>query len=142
MDTVDPKVALDAAGARPIIQVMVTKPHVFDVNLQKRLLSEHNLKSKIKSQEWSKLTANKKALIAIICWQCDNATLTKLALRVNYVTNHDNENLINFLHRLKVICYESDDGGLSHKPYKIAVAVKLLHNYTNPKPSNPHGFKE
>ena len=40
------------------------------------------------------------------------------------------------------MCYESDDGRLSHKPYKIAVAVKSLHNYSNLSPNNPHGFKE
>ena len=54
----------------------------------------------------------------------------------------DNGNIITFFDRLKVICYESNDGGFSHKPYKIAVAVKSLHNYTNLKPDNPHGFKE
>ena len=54
----------------------------------------------------------------------------------------DNRNIINFLNRLKVICYESNDGGLFHKPYKISFAVKSLHNYTNPKPDNPHEFKE
>ena len=51
VDTVDPNTPVDAASARPIIQVMVTKTHVFDANMQKILLLEHDLKSKIKSQE-------------------------------------------------------------------------------------------
>ena len=48
VDTVDPNAPADAAGACPIIQVTVTKTYVFDANMQKRLLSEHDLKSKIK----------------------------------------------------------------------------------------------
>ena len=80
--------------------------------------------------------------MTIICRQFDDATLTKLALRSTYAADCDNGNINNFLNRLRVICYESNDGGLSHKPYKIAVAVKSLHNCTNPKPDNPHGFKE
>ena len=121
---------------------MVVKTHVFNANPQKQLLLEYNLKSKTKSQEWAKLTTNKKALTTIICGQCNDETMTKLALRTNYIANCNARNLINFLQRLNVICYESDDSGLSHKPYKIAVAVKLLHNYSNPEPNNPHRFKE
>ena len=44
--------------------------------------------------------------------------------------------------RLRAVCYENDDGGLSHKPYKIVVAVKSLHNFSNSKPSDPYAFKE
>ena len=80
--------------------------------------------------------------MTIICGQCSNASLSELALEANYATNCDDGNIINFLHRLEVICYESNNGGLSHKPYKIAVTVKVLHNYTNLKPSDPRGFKE
>ena len=101
MDTVNQNIVADASGARLIIQVMVTKTHVFNANMQKRLLSEHDLKSKIKSQEWAKLTANKKALMTIICGQCNNATLTELALGANYATDYDDGNIISFLHRLK-----------------------------------------
>ena len=78
----------------------------------------------------------------IIYGQCNDTTMTKLALGENYASNCNAGNLVNFLQRLIVICYESDDGGLSHKPYKIAVAVKSLHNYSNLKPNNPHRFKE
>ena len=101
MDTVNLNAVLDAAGACPIIQVMVAKTNVFNANMQKRLLSEHNLKSKIKSQEWAKLNADKKALMTTICGQYDNATLTKLALGANYAADCDDENLINFLQKLK-----------------------------------------
>ena len=68
--------------------------------------------------------------------------MTEQALGTNYAANCDAGNLINFLQRFNVICYESDDGGLSHNPYKISVAVKSLHNDSNPKPNNPNGFKE
>ena len=80
--------------------------------------------------------------MTIICGQCDNATLTELALGSTYAADRNDRNMISFLNRLRVICYENDDGGLSHKPYKIAIAVKPLHNYTNLKPGNPHGLIE
>ena len=68
--------------------------------------------------------------------------MTELFLGTNCAANYDAETLINFLERLKVICYGSHDGGLSHKQYKIAVAVKSLHNYSNLKPNDPRRFKE
>ena len=37
---------------------------------------------------------------------------------------------------------QSDDGGLSYKPYKMVVAVKSLHNFSSSKSSDPHAFKE
>ena len=80
--------------------------------------------------------------MTINCRQCDDATLTKLALGSLYAVDRDNGNIIKFLDRLKLICYESDDSGLSHKLYKVAVAVKSLYNYTNMKPDDPHRFKE
>ena len=69
--------------------------------------------------------------------------MTDLVLGTTYPVDCDNGNVVKFLDKIKLICYESDDdGGLSHKPYNIAVAVKSLHNYTNPKPDDPHGLKE
>ena len=38
--------------------------------------------------------------------------------------------------------FGSDDNGPSYGPYKQVVAVKLINNYTNNEPYNPHGFKE
>ena len=52
------------------------------------------------------------------------------------------ENFINFLNRLKVVCYKIDDSGLSYKPYKVVVAVKSLHNFTNQQADDPQWFKE
>ena len=63
---INPNNAIDAqTGGCPIVTKVVVKTHVFNANLQKQLLSDYDLKSKTKSQEWAKLTANKKALITI-----------------------------------------------------------------------------
>ena len=59
-----------------------------------------------------------------------------------YEVNRNKGNFINFLNRLKVVCYESNDGGLSYKPYKVVVTVKSLNNFTNPRADDPHGFKK
>ena len=116
---------------------MIQKIHVFNANLQKHLLAKHKQKSKIKSQEWSKLVADKKLLITIVFGQCDDATRTEIALSANYKTDRDAGNLINFLTRLRTVCYKSDNGGLSYKPYKMVVAVKSLHNFSNSKLMTP-----
>ena len=56
MDTVNPNDAIDAqTGCYPIVTQMVAKTHTFNANLQKQLLSDYYLKSKIKSKEWAKL---------------------------------------------------------------------------------------
>ena len=81
-------------------------------------------------------------LITVIFGQCDDATRTKIALGTNCKTDCDDGNLINFLKRLRTVCYKSDNGGLSYKQYKIAVAVKSLHNFSNLKSNDPHAFKE
>ena len=142
INTVYPTAAADASGACPNSKVVAKKTHVFDANLQKKLLSQYDLNSKINSQEWAKHIADKKAFMTIISGECEDATLTKLALGTTYAVDRDEGNLIKFLDRLKLICYKSDDGGLSYKTYKVVVAVKSLHNFTNPKPDDPHGFKE
>ena len=121
---------------------MVEKTCVFNSNLQKQLLSNYDQKSKIKSQEWAKLTANKILLITIIFGQCDEATRTQIALGTTYKTNCDARKLINFLTRLRTICYKSYDGVLSYKPYKMVVAVKSLHNFSNSKPNDPMRSKK
>ena len=138
IDTVDPT----ATPPRPIIKVVAKKTRVFDVNLQKKVLPEYHFESKIKQQEWAKHIANKKVLMTLISGQCDDATLTELALGTTYEVDCNKGNLIQFLDRLKLICYESDNGGLSHKPYKVVVPVKSLRNFINPREDNPHGFKE
>ena len=128
--------------SRTPIKQMVEKIHVFNANLQKQLLVEYEQKSKIKSQEWSKLVSDKKSLITIIFGQCNDATRTKIALSTNYKTNRDNGNLIKFFSRLQTVCYKSDDSGLSYKPYKMVVAVNSIHNFSNSNPNDPHTFKE
>ena len=80
--------------------------------------------------------------MTIICGQCNDTTMTEIALGTNYTADRNAGNLINFIQRLNVICYESNDGCLFHKPYNIAIAVKALQNYNNLKPNDPHGFKE
>ena len=140
--TIDSTVTVGVDGAPPFITQIVETTHVFNSNLQKQLLSEYDQKSKIKSQEWAKLISDKKSLITIIFGQCNDATRTKIAHGTTYEAECDNRNLINFLTRLRTICYKSDDGGLSYKPYKLVVAVKSLHNFSNLKPDDPHAFKE
>ena len=51
----------------PLITEMQRKSNVFNPNLLKGLLSKYDLKCKLKLQEWSKLTADKKSLMTIIC---------------------------------------------------------------------------
>ena len=78
--TVDPQGALDDNGlCVPIIETQM-RTNVFNPNLQKELLSDHNMKCKLKLQEWYKLLADKRSLMTIIYGQCDEATRTKIAL--------------------------------------------------------------
>ena len=76
---------------------MVEHTHAFNANLQKQLLSDYDLKSKIKTQEWVKLTTDKKLLITIIYGQYDDAIRTKITLGTTYVADCDAGNIINFL---------------------------------------------
>ena len=80
--------------------------------------------------------------MTIIFGQCDDATRTEIALGPTYETDYEGGELINFLTRLRTVCFGSNDGGLSVKPYKNIVAVKLLNNFSNAKPNDSHRFKE
>ena len=142
IQTVDPTAPADQHNVRPVVTAMQEKSHVFDPNLQKQFLSEYDMKYKLKLQEWSKLIADKQSLMTIICGQCNNATRTEIALGANYKTNCENGELINFLTILQIVCYGSNNGGLSFKLYKNVVVVKSLNNFSNAKPNDPHGFKE
>ena len=74
--TVDPQAVPDAQGlCAPVIETQ-KRTNVFDSNLQKELLSDHNMKYKLKLQEWYKLLADKRSLMTIIYGQCDDATRT------------------------------------------------------------------
>ena len=100
------------------------------------------MKCKLKLQEWSTLLADKRSLMTIIYGQCDNTTRTEIALSDNYkIIRHDVE-LIRFLEIVQTVCYGSDDGGLSFKPYKNILVVKSLNNFSNAKLNDPHRFKE
>ena len=85
---------------------------------------EYNLKCKLKLQEWSKLNSDKKSLVTIIYEQCDDPTRTEISLGTNYEIVCADGELINFLTILQIVCYKSDDGGLSFEPYKNVVVVK------------------
>ena len=50
----------------PLKTVMMDKSHVFNPNLQKKLIFEYDQKSKLKSQEWSKLKSDEKSVMTII----------------------------------------------------------------------------
>ena len=100
------------------------------------------MKCKLKLQEWYKLLANKRSLMTIIYGQCDDATRTEIALGDCYEIICTDAELISFLTLVQKDWYGSKDRGLSFKPYKNVVAVKLLNNFTNANPSDPHGFKE
>ena len=107
VQTVDLNAAADQHNVRPVVTAMQEKSHVFDPNLQKQLLSEYEMKCKLKLQEWSKLTADKKSLMTIIYGQCNDATRTKIALGTNYKTICANTELINTLAILRTVCYRS-----------------------------------
>ena len=49
--------------------------------------------------------------------------------------------LIEFLNQVHTVCFGSKDGGLSFRPYKQVVTVKLTINYSNNKLHDPYGFK-
>ena len=67
VSTVNPTNAPDTVtGEHFACFEMMEQRHVFDSNLQKKLLSEYERDSKNKSQEYTKFLANKKALITII----------------------------------------------------------------------------
>ena len=80
--------------------------------------------------------------MTLIYGQCNKATLTKLAFRNTYKADYNNGNLVSFFNQLRVVCYKSNDDGLSYKPYKIVVVIKPLHNFTNSTQEVPHGYKE
>ena len=98
--------------------------------------------SKNKSLEDSKFLADKKAVITIICGQCNKATKTKISLGATCAADRQAGRLIKFLKQLRIVCLGSDDGGLLYASYKQVVAVKSLSNFSNNKPHDPHGFKE
>ena len=142
INTVNPLDVPAANGSRPAHFKIIERTHVFDANLQKELLLEYKRDSKNKSQEYAKFLADKKALITILFGQCDEVTKTEITLRATYAADRQAGSLIAFIERLRTVYFGSDDGGLSYRPYKQVVAIKLMNNYNNNEPNDPHGFKE
>ena len=132
----------EANGSRPTRVETLEQTHAFDTNLMKELLLEYELDSKIKSQEYSKFLANKKALITIIFEQWDEATEIKITLGETYAADYQAGRFIEFLNRLRTVCFGGDDSGLSYAPCKKLVAMKSLDNFSNNKPYDTHRFKE
>ena len=81
--------ATPVSGIRPIIKVVAKKTRVSDANMQKKFLSEYDLRYKIKSQKWAKLTVDKKVLMTIICRQCNHVIVAELALGSTYAADCD-----------------------------------------------------
>ena len=80
--------------------------------------------------------------MTIIFRQCNKATKTKISFRATYNADCQAGNIIEFLKRVRTVCFRSDNGGLSFGPYKQNVAVESMNNYSNNKPHDPNGFKE
>ena len=131
-----------ATNERVVTYQTVEQTIVTNANLQKQLLSQYKRNFKNKSQEYSKFLQDKKSLITILFRQCDKATQTEIALADSYTEDRDKGKLLAFIERLRAICFSGDNGGLSYRPYKQVVAIKLLNIYTNNNPNDPHGFKE
>ena len=126
VNTVDPNGQLNTNGTRVIIKALQKRTNIHNPNLQKQLLSEHDMKSKLELQEWYKLTTDKKALMTIIYGQCDDATRTEISIGARYKDICDDAEIINFLALVQKVCFGSNDGGLSFKPHKITVAIKSI----------------
>ena len=80
--------------------------------------------------------------MTIIYGQCNKATKTKINLRGTYKMDCQDGNLIELLKQVNTLCFRSNDKGLSFRPYKQVVSMKLMNNYSDNKPHDPHGFKE
>ena len=85
---------------------------------------------------------DKKALMTIIYGQYDKAAKTKTTLGETYKVYCQDRNLIKFLKQVHTVCIGSDNRRLYFVPYKQAVVVKLMNNYSNNKSHNFPGFKE
>ena len=73
----------------------------------------------------------------ILFGQCDKATQTKIALGENYLEDCDAGRLLAFFERIRTVCFDDDDSGLSYGPYKQVIAIKSLNTYTNNEPQRP-----
>ena len=136
--TLNIEVGKDATGA----PVMCDKVIITDQPLCDSKMKEYDRKNKYEHTRWNKCQEDKSALITIIHGQLDDGTKNNLELSPEYEKAVVNADLVTVIKILRKICYGTDDGGMSFKPYKATVAVKSLNNFTNPKTSNPHKFKD
>lgn len=81
-------------------------------------------------------------MITILRGQCDEGTKNELELSPGYDDAICDGDVVTIMKNLKAICLGNDDGGMSYKPYKATLAVKSLNNFTNPKVTDPHYFKD
>ena len=60
-----------------------------------------------------------------------------------YAVNHKAGNIVDLFGQIQFICYQNDDNSLSYSPYKGkgVITTKLLFNFTNLRPENPHRYK-
>ena len=80
--------------------------------------------------------------MTVIFGQCNNTTRSKIALDTTYETDCQNGSIINFPAQLQTVCYRSNNGGFSFKPYKNFVSVKSLNKFSNAKLNDLYGFKK
>ena len=66
---VDPNDPEQPNGSRPICYEMIEQTHVFDANLQKKLLSEYKRNSKNKSENYAKFLAEKEGFNLNVIWE-------------------------------------------------------------------------
>ena len=115
---VDPNDPEQPNDLRPIRFEMMEQTHVFDANLQKKLLLEYKQKFKNKSQEYAKFLADKKALIIILFGQCDETIKTKISLGATYATDRQAGRLSAFIKQMCTVYFGGDDSDLSYGPYR------------------------
>ena len=95
----------------------------------------------LKPRHKNGLSTIKKSLMIIIYRQCNDATRTKIALRTTYEVDRQDRNITKFLKQVRTVCFGNIKDGLSFRPYKQAIAVKLMKNYSNNKLHDLHDFK-
>ena len=137
-ETMEVKVAEDKNG-KAILRTMAV---VVDPELKEQLLGEWKTTKKYQDIRWNKCQEDKKKLITLIRGQLDEGTVNELEISPGYSKAVEDGDIVKIMSNLRTICFGDDDGGLSYKPYKAAIAVKSLCNFKSPKQNDPHYFKD
>ena len=58
------------------------------------------MQHRLKQAEWNKYIANKETTMTLVCGQCDEGILTKLALGATCKADHNVGNFMNYLEQL------------------------------------------